>query len=167
VKWPTLAEAHVEKVGDVCRQFLTNLLEDMCPKDVIPRLWSLHFEEALKQRNDAASNELGRIVYDHKEYPINYNHYYTDIVRQCQKEREQGRLATAIEDATSRKPLPSYHSNHTSAEIDIHSALEGFNRGSEQDIEMASCEEALNQLHAIYKVSEQVLSDVFNLYIGA
>jgi hypothetical protein len=46
-----------------------DLLEDMCPKDVISRLWSLHFEEALKQRNDAASNELKLIVYDHKGVP--------------------------------------------------------------------------------------------------
>ncbi|KAF1979861.1 hypothetical protein BU23DRAFT_637299 [Bimuria novae-zelandiae CBS 107.79] len=155
VKWPSLAEAHVEDVADVCRQFLTNLLEDMCPKDVISRLWSLHFVEALKQRNDAASNELGRIVYDHKEYPINYNHYYTDIVRQYQKERDQGRLATAVENATSHTLLPGCQSNHTSAEIDIRSALDGFNRGSEPDMEKASCEEALDRLYAIYKVSQK------------
>jgi len=154
MKWPSLAEAHVENVADVCRQFLTNLLEDMCPKDVISRLWSLHFEEALKQRNDAASNELGRIVRDQKEYPINYNHYYTDIVRQRQKERDQGRLATAVKNATSHTLLTGCQSDHTSAEIDIRSALDGFNRGSEPDMEKISCEEALDRLYAIYKVSE-------------
>ncbi|KAF1971349.1 dynamin family protein-like protein [Bimuria novae-zelandiae CBS 107.79] len=156
VKWPTLAEAHVEEVADVCRQFLTNLLEDMCPKDIISRLWSLHFEEALKQRNNAASDELRRIVYDHKEYPINYNHYYTDTVRQRQKEREQGLLATAVENATSHTPITGCRSgHHTSTKIDIDSALDGFNPGSEPDMEKASCEEALDRLYAIYKVSQK------------
>ncbi|KAK7178351.1 dynamin family protein [Paraphaeosphaeria sporulosa] len=153
VKWKSLTEAYVEEVAEVCRQFLANLLEDMCPKDVISRLWSLHFEEALKGRNDAAAGELGRIVDDHKGYPINYNHYYTDIVRQCQKEREHDRLATAVENATTHDLLPGCQSDHTSTKIDIPSALDGFNGGSEPDMEKTSCEEALDRLHAIYKVS--------------
>jgi GTPase SAR1 family protein len=154
VKWPDLAKAHVEEVAEVCRQFLMGLLEEMCPKDVISRVWSLHFEEALKKRNDAASDELGRIVYDHKGYPINYNDSYTDIVRRFQQERERGRLSKAVEDATSHNSLPGCHSNHTSAEIDLSNALDGFLRVSEPDMEMDSYEEALDRLHAIYKVSQ-------------
>lgn len=76
MKWPALAASHVEDIEDICRKFLIELLEDMCPKDAISRLWPFHFEEALKVRNKSASEELDRIVQDHKSYPINYNHYY-------------------------------------------------------------------------------------------
>jgi hypothetical protein len=165
VKWKSLAEVHVEEVAEVCRRFLTDLLEDMCPKDVISRLWSFHIEEALKERIDAADGELQRIVDDQKGYPINYNHNYTDLVRKSQKEREFNRFAEAVDNATTHNRLPGCHSDHTSAKIDIHSALDGFNGGSEPDMEKTSCEDALDRLQAIYTVSAQLYPIVCLTYV--
>lgn len=97
--------------------------------------------------------ELERIV--HKGYLINYSHYCIDIVKRCQMGRERSRLATAVDNATSHTFFPNCQSNHTSAEIDLSGALNVFICGSGPDIEVDGCEEALDRLHAIYKVGQQ------------
>ncbi|PVH91396.1 dynamin family protein [Periconia macrospinosa] len=154
-RWPELAANHVEDITEVCRVFLEHLMDELCPKDIISRLWTFHFEENLKTRNETASKELDQIIEDHRGHPINYNHYYTDIVKKCRLERERGLLATALEDTTTHSHLPGCNSNHTSAEINVDTVIDTFARGSEADMEVHSSEEALDRLHAIYKVAQK------------
>ncbi|KAH7117540.1 interferon-induced GTP-binding protein Mx [Dendryphion nanum] len=154
-KWPELATSHVEDIADVCRNFLETLLEDLCPKDVISRLWAFRFEEELKERYRSATAELDRIVQDLKGYPINYNHYYTDIVKKSRLERERELLEISMENATTRSPLPECRSNHTSTQINVGAVIDNFSRGSDPQMETHSCEDALDRLEAIYKVSQK------------
>ncbi|KAH9882661.1 hypothetical protein J1614_000897 [Plenodomus biglobosus] len=156
-RWGTIAADHIEDVVDVCRQFLHNLLQELCPKDVQSRLSSNHVEEAVKTRYMAATEELGQILDDLKEHPINHNHYYTDTIERCRMSRESQSLAMCLENATTHSRLPNCNSDHTSASVDIDRLCREFSQSRNPDMDIYGCEVALDGLLAIYKVSYEPL----------
>ena len=48
-KWPSMSMDYVDKVADVCTQFLKDLLLKKCPKDIHPRLWSSVLQDTEKK----------------------------------------------------------------------------------------------------------------------
>ena len=152
--WPILAKDYLDQVNDVCTRFLDILLQDKCPKDIVSRLQSSLVQEMLKARYHNASQELKRLIQDIQSYPMNYNHYYTDTLHKRRQERNKASLASCIEGATSHKVLTGCNSNsHTSASVDVNKAVDGYSQASDPNMENISCEEALDCLFAIYKVS--------------
>lgn len=162
-KWESFAKEHVELVAETCTDFLTQLFEEKCPEDVRIRLWGSQIEDALKTREQQALLELDRIMEDVKSYPINYNHYYTDIVKKGRQKRELAALTALLKDSqlegddgdgqpcsvgkSHRSPLP--------APLDLSRIIEHFTSNPHPDIERHSCEEALDCLLAIYKVHQK------------
>lgn len=152
-KWHQLAKDHVEQVAQVCSRFLEILLEDKCPIDIRSRLWSSQIQEGLKIRNKAAFQELEKIMEDLGNYPINYNHYYTDAVNKHRQMRQKATLAECVKNATKHAYHEGCHLTHTSASIDVNQVVESYSQYVDPDMEIVSCEEALDCLFAIYKVS--------------
>lgn len=152
-KWNRLAAAFLDQVEDVCNRFLAILLADKCPKDIVSRLHASLVRDVLKARKDEALQELGRIIDDTRSYPINYNHYYTDTLYKRRQERNKISLSNCIEDATTHEHLDGCNSTHTSAIVDVSQAVADWSQGSDPNMETVSCEEALDCLFAIYKVS--------------
>ncbi len=152
-KWQKLAEDHVESVAQVCSRFLNALRREKCPKDVYTRLWSSKIEDALKVRSENSAKEIGRIMEDIRSYPITYNHYYTDTISKRRRERGQRSLSDCIENATRHVRLVGCHSDHTSAEVDARQAMQEYSDKIDPEMENHSCEEALDSLYSIYKVS--------------
>ena len=152
-KWRHFATVHVQQVAQVCSRFLEILLQDKCPADVRARLWSSQIQEGLQARDKAAFRELDKIMEDIQNYPINYNHYYTDTIRKQLQTRQKASLAQCIKDATTRTLLHDCNKpTHTSTSIDIHQVIESYSGSIDPDMENVSCEEALDCLLSIYKV---------------
>ncbi|KAI9808036.1 MAG: hypothetical protein M1827_007542 [Pycnora praestabilis] len=158
-KWQQMAEHHVEIVADVCNRFLDALLREKCPKDVYTRLWTSKVEDALKLRLDGSASEMEKVMEDIKSYPITYNHYYTDTIKKRRREREEKCLARCIDNATQHVTLPGYNSTHTSAQVDSGKAARDFSNQVDPDMENHSCEEALDCLYSIYKLSQKTFID--------
>ena len=155
-KWKRLAEEHIEDVAQTCRQFLNNLLEQKCPKDVFDRLVASKVEDALQTRSEESASELQKILIDLKSYPSTYNHYYTDTVKKRRMERGGKSLQKCIEQATHKVPLAGCQGGgHTTALVDAKQAARNFADSIDPDMEKHSCEEALDSLYSIYKVSSQ------------
>ena len=150
--WYQLAVDHVEEVSLVCSQFLAALLQEKCPKDIHSRLWSSVIQDTLKSRNEASVDELELIMKDVQSYPINYNHYYTDVIKQRRQARGKKALTECIKGATKHTHVAGCHSDHTSASIDVDQAVERYSQRIDPDMEKHSCEEALDCLFSIYKV---------------
>lgn len=156
-KWHRLAMDHLEKVAQVCSRFLWILLEQKCPKDIHSRLWSSRIQDALKSRSKAAMGELDRIKEDVENYPINYNHYYTDNVEKMRQARIRKSLVERIKSATKNTLLDGCHSTHTSASIDVDQIVGNYSERIDPDMEKHSCQEALDCLLAIYKASLHII----------
>ena len=108
--WHQLAMDHIEGVAHVCSHFLAALPQVKCPKDIHSRIWSSLIQDALKSRNEASVEELGLIMKDVRSYPINYNHYYTDMIRKRRQARGKKALTACIKSATKHvfvSTLPS------------------------------------------------------------
>lgn len=82
--------------------FLDHLLRQKCPDDVRSRLWSTKILDALRTRSKSAFQEFDLIMEDVKNFPINYNHYYTDTINNRRDERQRTLLGDALEAATER-----------------------------------------------------------------
>jgi GTPase SAR1 family protein len=152
-KWGSLAEDHVEKVAEVCSRFLRTLLHDKCPKDVESRLWSSIIEDALNARLADALKYLKVLVKELKQHPINYNHYYTTTITARRRERREEILAKALESATTETNIHTSSNEWVKSQsIDVEAVINQSFDQSNPNMEDFSCEEALDCLHAIYKV---------------
>jgi GTP-binding protein EngB required for normal cell division len=151
-RWEALAEDHIDRIATICETFMDTLLEEKCPPDVRTRLSTLKVNEALAVRRQAAIDELAQISRDRKDFPMEYNHYYTDNVQKNRKKRMEGTLTQCIENATSRSRLPGCNSDHTSAEVDVVAAVTLFQRDVNPDMVRHSCDEVLDYMVSIYKV---------------
>ncbi len=155
-KWQKMIEHHIENVANVCSRFLDALLREKCFKNVYTRLWSFKVEDALQLRFVDSVKEMKRITEDIKSYSITYNHYYTDTIKKRRREREEKSLISCIDNATQHIILPKYRSNHTSAQIDSEKAAREYSDKIDSNMKNHSCEEALDCLYSIYKISELV-----------
>ncbi|MCJ1414168.1 hypothetical protein MMC32_000493 [Xylographa parallela] len=156
-KWQLLAADHVDKVTHVCTQFLEALLLAKAPKDIFSRLWASHIQDSLKERSETATRELGMLVEDIQKYPINYNHYYTDTIKKQRQDRQKVTLTKAITDATSH---PEHYNPKTGAvttctDVDTEQVIRQYSQHIDPNMERHSCEEALDCMMAIYKVSQK------------
>jgi len=152
-KWPSMAMEYVDKVADVCTQFLKDLLFKKCPKDIHPRLWSSVLQGSVRTRYEAAIHEVELLQEDLESYPINYDHYYIDNITKTKIRRYETSLSTSIDGAMIHKPVPGCNSqSHLSASIDIAAVINKLFRSTDPNLDKHSCEDALDCLYSIYKV---------------
>lgn len=124
---------------------------------------------ALKTRKEAAMNELSKIINDKKAVPINYNHYYTDNVHKKRAERIEAQIkkhfpnSTSSASTTSRCNLGThYHKPDADIKEELERAISNWKDGVTADMEEFSCEESLDCLEAIYKVSDKLETSLLN-----
>ena len=144
--WYAMAVFHAEKISLACDNFLDVLLNDKCTKDLRAKVWSSFVRDSMKSRHESAMRELDRIMEDLKSYPINYNHYYTDTVQNLRRERMKKSLQGSL-DAN----IPQWDGENW--EHETSGIVDEYFRDMEPNMENFSCDEALDCLRAIYKVS--------------
>ncbi|KAH8686006.1 dynamin family protein-like protein [Tricladium varicosporioides] len=157
-KWHKFALAHLDQVSQVCAKFLRKLLQDECREDVERRIWNSRIQEELKARYQAAREELALLLEDLCSYPINYNHYYTDTITAARQKRMTAALEKSVQNATTTETIyPHKLSPHEKTTVDLKQVVSGYSKSMNTDPNMDnfSCEEALDCLFAIYKVSQK------------
>ena len=152
-KWHMIAKGHVDGVARACRQFLNALLSENCSEDVKARLWSSQMEIAFNKRSKAASEELDSLIRDIRDYPINYNHYFTDTVNALHTNKLEASLEKSINKATTHTLLDDCRSTHKSASVDVKEAVRNFLPQVDPSMENVSCGAALDHALALYKVN--------------
>jgi hypothetical protein len=154
-KWEKMAATHVDNVASVASRFLKTVLHDKCPEDVESKIWTLRIQDELKARKHAAFKELGKLMQDHRNYPINYNHYYTDTINKRRQERQKDALTRSLESATTTNTVSPNNgfTSETTTKVDIAKVVASYSQSIDPNMDKFSCEEAIDCLFAIYKVS--------------
>ena len=145
-KWHSIAKEHVDEVARACRQFLDALLSENCSQDVKTRLWSNQMEIAFNERCKAASKELDNLIRDIKDYPIDYNHYFTETVNALHKET----LGAALKESINKATIHKY--------VNVKEAVRSFLPQVDPNMENVSCAKALDYCRALYEVNQKVRS---------
>ncbi|KAI0010110.1 interferon-induced GTP-binding protein Mx [Xylariaceae sp. FL0662B] len=157
--WEKLAKDHIEQVCRICEKFLANMLEQKVPRDVKARIWSSMVVDALKERRLAAFNELEKLLQDNRDFPINYNHYYTENLQKRSNERLRARLqdnmSCGVNRSTQERCSRGDHYSRADMDASIDKIVAACNLTTTPDMETFSCEEALDCLLAIYKVQQK------------
>lgn len=152
-KWSAMAIKHVERVFIVSKIFFEGLLQEKCSKDVYTRLSALKVTDTLQKRRQDAPDEVERLDQDKREYPITYNHYYTDTIQKKQGDRMRGLLHRAINHSTVETVNPGCNSTHNSHTVDVTAVVEQVYSSVDRDMVHYSCEHLLDCVLAMYKVS--------------
>ncbi|KAI1269955.1 interferon-induced GTP-binding protein Mx [Xylariaceae sp. FL1019] len=126
--WDSIAKSHIEQVLQFCEKFVSDILATNATADVKDRFWRILLAEELRKQRSSAYNELDQLIRDNKDYPLNYNHYFTDNLQKRRAARMKGQLQGAL----SGPPAITV------------------------DMDEVSCEEALATLQSIYRVQRKV-----------
>lgn len=159
IGWKVFATRHIDQLSGVCESFLKNLLESRAPLDVRTRIWASRILPALKGRRQLAYGELEKLMEDIKNFPLNYNHYYTDRINKRRQDRQKTTLKECLEDNTAHSE--DDESGQIVASVDIERTVDSFFKNIDPDMDNFSSEEALDCLMAIYDVSFK-----FPAYLG-
>jgi hypothetical protein len=118
--------------------------------------------DVLKKRRTAALAELDRLMQDARDFPINYNHYYTDNIKKNRQERMKTRVSDALSSGITRYRGPCDQATHVLTQVDEEKithlitgdggAQGGEDKAAAVDMDQLGCEEILDCLRAIYKV---------------
>ncbi|KAI9892241.1 MAG: hypothetical protein M1814_001700 [Vezdaea aestivalis] len=162
-KWQEVAERYIDDVSELCHRFLRTVLADKCPKDIQAKLWRSHVEDVLKSRTEAAQDELKKILAEVANYPINYNHYYTDTVTERRQKRLEEAFSKVIKEST--KYDSSNNGFATRPTIDVAMVSQRLLR-PDPDLDSFANEDALDSLLAIYKVTRKVFVANVTVQVG-
>lgn len=120
----------------------------------------------LRQHRQAALEELDKLLQDRKDFPINYNHYYTDTIHKKRQERFQSQLEKHMDvggqiGMGQAFEVPDGKVYHDSVHFPtvISETVSNWSKSVTPDMEKFSCEEALDSLLAIYKVGNKLRSN--------
>jgi hypothetical protein len=117
----------------------------------------------LKNRKEAALQELARLIKEKNAFPINYNHYYTDNVQKKRGKRigEQiGEIIPAIPDRSTVHNIPCENHPESTHHVelpsygkdDLKQAVSRWAENVSADMEEFGCLESMDCLEAIYRV---------------
>ncbi|KAL1871944.1 hypothetical protein Daus18300_004580 [Diaporthe australafricana] len=146
--WDEISNKHIDNVSGNCNRFLQLLLDHVAPANINNRIWSSTVLPALQQHKQDALAELGKLLFDRKSFPINYNHHYTDTIHQKRRERITKQLEKHMPDVYTLRHLDG-------PKKVIEKALQHWGTSAPVDMEDFSCEEALDCLLAIYKLQQK------------
>lgn len=110
----------------------------------------------LEQRLQYSQAELTKIIAGKKLYPMTYNHYYTTTIQKLRSQRAEKKLDENIAEATSQT---TYYKLGTKSgipvtvdEVDTKMLKKLCKERITQNMDVYSCSDALDCLHAYYKV---------------
>lgn len=112
-------------------------------------------QDVLKCRREAALGELEKLIQDRNDFPINYNHYYTESIHKKRQERISSHLQRLVLKGP-QLPMSNCSVGSHYPKVDVSKELQkiigDWANAANPDMEAFSCEEALDCLLAIYKV---------------
>lgn len=111
--------------------------------------------DTLRARREAALGELDKLIQDRKDFPINYNHYYTDTVHKKRQHRITAQIREHIPEDFHESSQSCSAGNHypwIDVNLEVNKIVRNWAEEVTPNMEDFSCEEALDCLLAIYKV---------------
>ncbi|KAL3712031.1 hypothetical protein TMatcc_000726 [Talaromyces marneffei ATCC 18224] len=154
-KWDVFAKEHIDQASSACQRFLKHALDSMAPRDIFHRLWPRILGDLTTKRQHA-TDELEKILKDIRSYVINYNHYYTDIIKKSRYERRRAQMQKCIEKATRNKKVSGSKTDQTYTDLDLNHLLSLYSERIDPNMDDHSSEEILDCLLAIYKVNQKI-----------
>jgi hypothetical protein len=146
--WEQIASQHVGTIASACKEFIDTVVQDAAPSEFKDRLRTLYVDGALTQALAGAKEELHKILEDKARHPTTYNHYFTTTVQKMRQRKHQKitKKASEVSQVTMYDRNNNLHIN-----VDPGKLTEAMNKAIELDMDVFSCQEALDTERAFYK----------------
>ncbi len=148
------AKNHVEHISSLCRTFVYDILNDICPSDVARRLKSSSVVDSLRKRLVEAKEELDKLLTDKRRKPVTYNHYYTMTIQKRRRDRAQAEIEESVNGAKTEVVIQSKGYRSVTDPAKLCTLIEGK---VEKDMDKLSASDALDALEAYYKVCSEAV----------
>lgn len=153
--WEVIANEHISRIHDVCKEFIDQVLIFAAPKEFKKPLEDLSINPVLDEGLQDAKAEFNKLLKDRERHPSTYNHYYSDILQKRRNEKYADALAAAKEAATT--PIATYDADSegncrppiTQTDLDIFQ--QEIARTIQKDSMTFAAEESLESQRAFYK----------------
>ncbi|KAK0258042.1 hypothetical protein B0A54_07101 [Friedmanniomyces endolithicus] len=147
--WKAIAEFHIEKVAQVCANFVAAAITCTVADDVAHRLQAFTVDPALDARLKRAKAELIRIIADNKHHPITYDPKYTAMVQDTRRKKSESKLKRIVDQAK----ISVYNGLSKVTEPYLKPDVLDSGKGDllELDMDKTSAEDALDSQQAYYK----------------
>jgi hypothetical protein len=157
-RWPAIASQHVRRVNQETADFAHRAL-DFIVKDRQVAKEILNIINPILDINfRAAQEELQKICDDEKIQPITYNHYYTDTIQKARYAKLRDFLRQAL--GRMRSSEDKHHKGESYA--DYAKLLASIDNQPIPDMDQISCEKAMEELDAYYKVIQGDYQQLMN-----
>ncbi|KAH1400505.1 hypothetical protein KXW53_005943 [Aspergillus fumigatus] len=154
-RWPSIASQHVRRVNQETADFAHRAL-DFIVKDRQVAKEILNIINPILDINfRAAQEELQKICDDEKIQPITYNHYYTDTIQKARYAKLRDFLRQVL--SRVRSSADRHHKGESYA--DYEKLLASIDNQPIPDMDQVSCEKAMEELDAYYKVIQETISN--------
>ncbi|KAG9196913.1 hypothetical protein G6514_003047 [Epicoccum nigrum] len=146
--WEQIASQHVGTIASACKEFIDTVLQDAAPSEFKEKLRTLYVDGALAQALAGAKEELHNILEDKARHPTTYNHYFTTTVQKMRQRKHQKITKKASEVS---QVMMYDRNNDLHINVDPGKLTEAMNKAIELDMDVFSCQEALDTERAFYK----------------
>jgi hypothetical protein len=146
--WEQIASQHVGTIASACKEFIDTVLQDAAPSEFKDRLRTLYVDGALTQALAGAKEELHKILEDKARHPTTYNHYFTTTVQKMRQRKHQ-KITKKASEVSQVKMYDRNNDLHIN--VDPGKLTEAMNKAIELDMDVFSCQEALDTERAFYK----------------
>lgn len=151
-RWPAIASQHVRRVNQETADFARRALDFIVKDRQVAKEILTIINPILDTNFRAAQEELQKICDDEKLQPITYNHYYTDTIQKARYAKLREFLRQVL--SSVRSSEDRHHKGEHYDEL-----LACIDNQPIPDMDQVSCEKAIEELDAYYKVIQEIISN--------
>lgn len=155
--WDAITRSHVDKVWNAAREFLGHVAAYIADVTTSKALFREIFEPALSQLLKDLKEKTAELLIPHqKSHPITYNQDFSESLQKLRNERNQNEYPNIVQQSFGVSSLQGTH--HCRGTHDLRQLVTSLVQRTEPDMNRFACSEALDCMHAYYKVKHPSLS---------
>ncbi|KAJ6257355.1 Dynamin [Drechslerella dactyloides] len=157
--WLDIAREHLHTVFRSASRFIRQALAFIVKDEQVLRRLHPEVQDILDKSHREAKLELTQLWKDERRFPMTYNSYYADVVRQARSEDNQSTLSTAVTDSNlDPEDISEENDKKTWVHLEaLKTALAAI--PITVDIEIQACKEANTALKAYYEIALKTFVD--------
>ena len=155
--WGAMTRSHVDKVWNAAREFLGHVATHIADATTSKALFREIFEPALSQLLKNLKEKTAELLNPHqRSHPITYNQDFSESLQKLRNERNRNEYSNIVQQSFG---ISSLQSSHCCKQYhDLHQLVNNLLQRTEPDMNRFACSEALDCMHAYYKVKIPSLS---------
>ncbi|KAJ6037073.1 Dynamin family protein [Penicillium herquei] len=149
--WGRISRSHVHIIVALVTQYLESVLDLLLKEPTVRgKIWKI-VKVALDKNLENCHKELATLLQVEHDFPITYNHHYTDNIQKTRLEKEKKSLEQIVRSKINE--------NTYTSQSQINSLIDSLQRTLEVNMDDQSCSGALTALNAYYSVAMETFID--------